>query len=45
MFDVCWWIQTEAETAKQFCQKVFDSENEYQVSVGFMVVTSEISGN
>jgi len=29
-------MQTEAETAKQFCQKVVDSENEYQVSVDFL---------
>ena len=37
---VCWWIQNEAETAKQFCQKVVDSENEYQVSVGFILLGS-----
>jgi len=30
------WMQTEAETAKQFCQKVIDSENEYQVSTGLL---------
>jgi len=29
-------MQTEAETAKQFCQKVVDSENEYQVGVWFV---------
>jgi len=28
-------MQTEADTAKQFCQKVIDSENEYQVGVRF----------
>jgi len=28
-------MQTEAETAKQFCQKVIDSENEYQVGIRF----------
>jgi len=31
-FHICLSTQTEEETAKQFCQKVLDSESEYQVS-------------
>jgi len=31
-------MQTEAETAKKFCQKVVDCENEYQVSVWFVPI-------